>query len=106
MQAECPRSSAVPFYKEPDFTLARLDELQGHAVALTDRQIFGAVLLAKRQRRRQGPDAFRVIRGVLRICVYLAGGDETEARGLCQLAHSGHLQIAALDLTISAGLLR
>ncbi|AAK24227.1 hypothetical protein CC_2256 [Caulobacter vibrioides CB15] len=81
----------------------RLRELQGHAVALPDRIIFGMVetrlgrLAARRRqaRGRQGPDPEGMVLGVLGIGVDLAGRDQDEA-GLL-----GHLDdVVLLDIAI------
>src|SRR3546814_4811103 len=59
-----------------------LHEFQRHAVRFADRQIFFAVLVAFGERRRQRPDALRIILAVLGIGVDLAFARQLEARGL------------------------
>src|SRR5258705_13949995 len=48
---------------------AGLHESQGHPIRLADRQILVAIFVTERERRRQGPHAFRIVLGVLRVVV-------------------------------------
>ena len=76
-----------------------VDEAQGHAIGLADRQVLVAILVAQAQGRRQGPDALGMVGGVLGVGVDLglaleleAGrGGEFDHQGLGDVARGLHL---------------
>src|SRR3546814_866817 len=72
-----------------------LHEFQRHAVRFADRQIFFAVLVAFGERRRQRPDALRIILAVLGIGVDLAFARQLEARGLGKGADRAFLHLSS-----------
>mmetsp|Transcript_61164 Transcript_61164/g.144495 ORF Transcript_61164/g.144495 Transcript_61164/m.144495 type:complete len:309 (-) Transcript_61164:4595-5521(-) len=77
-----------------------LDELQGHAVALADGLVLGAVLVLERIGRRQCPDAFGVVSAVLGVGIDLAAPREFEASRFGKADHRGLVHIAAAGLGI------
>src|SRR5687768_660325 len=92
-----------------DAWLARLDELERHAVAFPDGHVLrviergiGCIVAIGRRakRRRQCPYAERMILGVLRVGVDLRARDELEARLLGLLDHEGLGNVAAHGLHV------
>src|SRR2546429_8450058 len=59
---------------------AGLHESQCHPIRLADRQILGSIFITERECRRQGPHAFRIVLGVLRVVVDRRFRIEAEAR--------------------------
>src|SRR5207342_632156 len=84
-------------FKSPASWLLRsgLHELQRHAIAFADRQVFLAILAAFLERRRQSPDTAGIVFRVVRIGVDLALADQLEARAFRQVDHVVLGQIAA-----------
>src|SRR5579885_1654529 len=77
-----------------------LFEFQNKSVALADCEIFFAVVIAKPQGRRQGPDAFRIILRVLWIGVNLGRTKQLESGRLRKSDRVILTHIAALGLRI------
>ncbi|CAN95482.1 hypothetical protein predicted by Glimmer/Critica [Sorangium cellulosum So ce56] len=89
--------------RAPSGSAGGLDELEGHAVALADRGVVRAVLVAEPEVRRQGPDPFRVVFRVLRIRVDLGLAAELEARRLDLLDHPRFREVSLLRALIGVG---
>src|SRR6185503_11470723 len=75
----------------------RLHEPERHAIALANRRILCAILVAHAIGRRQRPHTARMVPGVLRVGVDFGLPGEPEARLLGKGNHVGLGHVAALD---------
>src|SRR5207248_11713635 len=91
--------SAVPWSGLP----AGLHESQCHPIRLADRQILGALFITEPERRRQGPHAFRIVLGVLRVVVDRRFRIEAEARSARQFLDVVLVHVAGLTHLLETG---
>src|SRR5690606_17227931 len=82
---------------------ARLDEAQGHPVALADGLVPGPVGRVVAVARWQGPHAIGVVLGVARVGVDLAAGIQLESGGLGQRDHLRLADITAAVVLVHIG---
>src|SRR6266480_805448 len=97
--AHSSRQWSVPWSGLP----AGLHESQCHPIRLADRPILGAIFITEPERRRQGPHAFRIVLGVLRVVVDRRFRIEAEARSPRQFLDVVLVHIAGLTHLLETG---
>src|SRR6266513_82464 len=82
---------------------AGLHESQCHPIRLADRQILVAIFITEPERRRQGPHAFRIVLGVLRVVVDRRFRIEAEACSPRQFLDVVLVHVAGLTHLLETG---